>query len=100
MNKDLEEFVNNLLNEKNLPDNLPADVRDQMSRDLSERVEERIKAVIVSNLPEQYHEDLISLNSKGDNDQEVQQFIQGKIPNLDAVVAAELVRFRNTYLGI
>ena len=99
MNKDLEEFVNSLLNEKNLPDNLPDDVREQMSNDLCERVEARIKAVIAASLPEQYHEELMALNSKEGNDQEVQKFIQDKVPNLDAVVATELVKFRNTYLG-
>lgn len=94
----LESFVDRLIEEKNY-ENLDAEVLSQMKEDLFERVEDRINAAIVNNLPENKYDEFERLLDEAD-DQELQKFCQDNIPNLAEIIAEELLAFRKTYLNI
>lgn len=52
-NLDLKSFVDRLIGEKKLPENLEKEVIEEIKKDLLTRVEERINAVIINNLSEE-----------------------------------------------
>ena len=94
----LNEFVQRLIQEKNFQ-NLDEEILKQLASDLSERVEDRINATILQNMPPvklEIFNDLLDSATEG----EIQLFCQDNIPNLDEVIAEALVDFRNTYLNL
>lgn len=95
---DLLAFVDELIRDKNLPASNEA-VREQMRNDLLDRIEDRINAVVLRFLPPEKLEELEQKMSADASDEDVQGFIREHIPDLDVKVAAELVAFRQTYLG-
>lgn len=98
-NKDLnlEDFVDKLLEEKNLPKDLDQDIITEMKMDLLKRADNRINAVIVANLPEDKLEEFSSLLDQDDS-LKVQTFLEDNIPDLLELIASELLDFRQTYL--
>lgn len=93
----IDQFVEKLIQEKGIKET-DQQILAEIKKDLTKRVEDRIKAVIVKNLPESK---LSEFESKLDApDAEMQEFIAKAIPNLKEVIALELLRFRNTYLNI
>lgn len=94
----LEIFVSNLVAEKGF-ENLDAEVLAQIKVDLLDRVEDRINAVIVANMPADVLEYFEKLVDRGDT-QEIQSFCAHHIPGLDEIIAKELVEFRKTYLNL
>lgn len=97
MDEQLIPFINRLIAEKGL-DYLEDDVLDEMRADIYASLQERINAVIVTKLPA---EKLPEFEDKMENatDDELQQFVKEYIPNLDEVIAAELVLFKEIYLN-
>ena len=93
----LEDFVDRLVAEKGMT-NLDAEVLAQVKQDLLDRVEDRINALIVEKLPPESLEDFERLLNGG-GEKEIQSFCSKHIPNLDQVIAAELLAFRQTYLS-
>ena len=96
---DLQVFVDRLVEEKKFPESLEKEVIAEIKKDLMKRVEERIHAVIISNLSE---EKLEEFNNKLDgdlSDEEIQDFCTKNIPDLPQLIASELVVFRDTYIG-
>lgn len=94
----VQAFVNKLIEEKNITDVEP-EVLEQMKKDLLERVEKRVDAVVIEQLsPEQLAEFEKLLD--GSDESTLKNFCQNAIPNLNELIAAELLNFRTTYLGI
>lgn len=96
---DLKMFVDRLYVEKKFPEDLEKEVVDQIKSDLMSSVEKRINAVIVTNLSE---EKLVEFNKMLDGDitdVEMQKFCSDNIPNLDQLIASELIVFKDTYLS-
>lgn len=98
-NVDLGDYVERLMDEKKLPENLDAGLVEQMKADLTERVEDRINAVIIANLSEKALEEFNDLLDSDKKDAEVQEFLEKNIPNLAQLVATELIVFRQTFLS-
>jgi hypothetical protein len=98
MKYDISTFVDDLLEVKNLSD-LDEQVLEQMKKDLQKRVENRINAVIATNIPEASREEFEKLIDSDASDEEVSKFCSDKIPNLQDLIATDLVRFRNVYVG-
>lgn len=93
----LEQYVDKLLSEKQLPD-LGPEVIAQMKSDLLSRVEDRINAALIEHLnPDQMKEfdSLLETNNEAD----VQDFLKRAIPDLETVIATALINFRAIYLG-
>ncbi|OGZ01202.1 MAG: hypothetical protein A2946_01730 [Candidatus Liptonbacteria bacterium RIFCSPLOWO2_01_FULL_53_13] len=93
----IEKFVDLLVTEKGLG-NLDPEVLAQVKRDLSSRAEDRVNAVILSKMPPENLEAFEKLLDDG-SAEDVQAFCAKNIPDLDQVVAAELLAFRTTYLA-
>lgn len=95
---DLEDFTENLLRQKGLID-LSADTLRQMKLDLVTRLEKVTNGVIVANLKD---DDLKEFESMLDNDappEDVQGFVERKIPDLDQKLGLAYMKFRDIYLG-
>lgn len=93
----LSQFIDRLIEEKGMT-NLDRDVLDQVKKDLLSRLEDRINAVILANIPPENLEFFEKMLDRSD-EKEIQSFCQRNIADLDNLVAAELVSFRKTYLG-
>ena len=98
-NLDLKNFVDRLVEEKKLPESLEKEVVEEIKKDLSTRVEERINAVIVNNLSEEKLGEFNDMLDKNANDKEMQDFCLKNIADLPQLIASELIVFRDTYLG-
>jgi predicted DNA-binding protein (UPF0278 family) len=98
MNYDINTFVDELIEAKNLA-GVDAQILEQMKKDLLDRVENRINAVIATNMPESAQAEFEKLIDSDSSDEEVTKFCSDKIPNLTELVSADLVQFRGVYLG-
>ena len=90
-------FIERLMEEKNFGDIKP-ETRGQIKEDLLGRVEDRINATILENIPAEKMEEFSRLIEAGDAES-VQVYCQKNIPDLDNVIAEALVSFRSTYLN-
>ncbi len=95
---DLSQFVDKLMEEKDLGD-IDEGVRLQMRKDLLERVEDRINAMVIEKIPVERMEEFDDLLNKGTME-EVVKFCAENISGLDQLVAAELIAFRERYLEL
>jgi ATP phosphoribosyltransferase len=93
----IDDYINLIIKDKGLDSESP-EVLAQIKSDLSESIENRINAMIITNIPEDKLEDFEkALDS---NDQEkIQAYIKKEIPDIDQKVALELAHFRAFYLG-
>lgn len=95
---DLQMFVDTLVSEKREFEGLEHEVIAQIKRDLLSRVEDRINAVVINNIPEDKLSDFEKLTESG-TDEEIQAFTLKVIPDLAERIASELIVFKQTYLG-
>lgn len=96
-NKSLDEFVDRLVREKGIrveEDSILAQVKE----DLLERVEDRINATILQHMPADKLQEFNELLEFA-REEEIQEYCQKNIPNLDEIVARELLDLRDTYLN-
>lgn len=93
-------FVNKLLEERGVSAlGLEAEVLNQMREDLLSRVEDRINATILANLPADKLPELEGLLDQNSLEP-VQDFCQKNVANLNELIAQELLMFRSTYLNL
>ncbi len=95
--KTIADFVSEMVKEKNF-ENLEPDVLEQVKKDLQDRVEDHINAAILSNIPEDKLEEFEKLLDL-ENDVRLQEFVSQTVPNLDVLVASELLNFRSLYVN-
>ena len=98
-NLDLAMFVARLVEEKKFPESLEKEVIDQIKADLLSRVENRMKAVIISNLTPEKLEEFNKLSEDNISDEDMQNFCAENIPNLSQLIASELIIFKQKYLS-
>ena len=92
----IDNFVENLIKEKGLPDLDPA-IMDQMKADLKERVSNRVNAAIIAKMPPDQL-DVFEKKMDAGDEQDLENYIAAQIPDLENVLAQELLEFRVTYL--
>jgi hypothetical protein len=95
--KSIEEFVDRLIQDKGFNEQDP-DVITQMRLDLVDRVENRINAMILSNIKPEKIDDFKKVLDDG-SEEKIQEFVKNDVPDIDEKVAAELLTFKNIYLG-
>lgn len=95
--KNIEEFVDRLIQDKGFNETDP-DVIAQMRLDLIDRVENRINAMILSNIKPENIEGFKKILDEGSEEQ-IQEFVKNDVPNIEEKVASELLTFKNIYLG-
>lgn len=96
---DLVAFVDRLIVEKKLPADLEKEVVDQIKSDLLSKVEDRVNAVIISNLSEDKLDEFNKLLDSDISDEEMQKFCSDNIPDLPQLLASELIVFKQSYLS-
>ena len=97
-NIDLHTFIDKIVSEKREFEGLEPAVILQIKSDILSRVEDRINATIVNNIPEDKIADFEKLTENG-TDEEIQAFCNATIPDLAELIASELILFRQTYLA-
>lgn len=97
-NMDLHSFIDKLVSEKREFEGLEPEVIKQIKSDLLERLEDRINALIVNNIPEDKISEFEKISGSG-TDEEVQSFCAENIPELEQLIASELIVFKQTYLS-
>jgi len=94
----LDKFVDELLVAQGI-DGVDPEVREQLVEDLTTRLNDRLEAAMVAELPEDKLPELERLLDHGNNEVELQKFFADNIPNLPALLARELAAFRQDYLS-
>ncbi|HNW20032.1 MAG TPA: DUF5663 domain-containing protein [bacterium] len=94
----LDKFVDELLVAQGI-DQLEPEIRDQLVQDLTDRLNDRLEAAIVAELPEEKLPELEVIIDKKAGNEELQKFFAQNIPDLPAILARELAAFRQSYLG-
>lgn len=95
--KNLDEFIDQLVEEKGF-DTKDPEVITQIKADLMSRLEDRINAMILRNMPEDLlseFEQIMVSNKEG----EVEAFVQKNIPDMEEKLVTELLTFKNVYLS-
>lgn len=95
----LEEFAENLLQEKDLI-NVDEVTRSQMREDLVERLEQVTDRVVVDNIPPEKLFEFEKLIDKNPKPAEVQKFVSENVPNLEEKLTEAYFNFRKLYLGL
>ena len=96
--KDLPSYVKWVIDQKPELKNTPEDVKVELQSQLEDRLDDLINAAIIENLPDSELDYFQHLLNNG-TDQQIQDFCQQNIPDMDEVVAGVLIQFRNDYLG-
>lgn len=96
--KNIDDFVEKLLQAKNLPTVNEA-VRSEMKKDLSKRVVDRINAIIATHMPDDKLDEFEKLLDSKADDETVQNFCKEQIPDLQALITIELAKFQSIYLS-
>jgi len=97
-NLGLEEFVDRLVVERNFGE-LDSAVLAQIKADLVDRLEDRINARILERMPADQLGEFEQMLDHADGPA-LQQFVASHIPDLQDLVATELLGFRTTYLNV
>lgn len=95
---DLEDFAENLLRQKGLID-LSADTLRQMKLDIVTRLEKVTNGVMVANLKDDDLKEFESMLDKDAPPEDIQGFVERKIPDLDQKLGLAYMKFRDIYLG-
>lgn len=93
---DLSTFAEKLLADRGVQ-GIDPEVLNEMKEDLQQRVEERVNLTLVRAMPPEKMEEFERLVNSGDMEQ-IAAFCTQNIPNLEQVIASELLNFRTSYL--
>ncbi len=96
----MEQFIKQLLADKDLPTNLDDKVRAQLEHDLTSRATDFLNKRMIEALSDddvKAFEKLI--DEQPDNAVAVQEFIDKHVPNKEQLAATALLEFRALYLG-
>lgn len=93
----IDVFVDRLIEEKKFV-NVDSETLRQIKEDLLERVEDRINAITLENMPKEKLEEFNELLNNA-NMEDIQKFCQDNISNLNEIITKELLNFRNIYLN-
>lgn len=95
--KNFDDFIDQLIRDKGLDSEEP-EVVAQIKSDLSDSLENRINAMIITNIPEDKLSDFEKLLDGKDGDK-IQEYIKKTIPSFEEKLAMELAEFRSFYLA-
>lgn len=96
--QEIRTFLEGLLRDAGMT-TLDDQMRDEMIKELFARLDNHITATIVDNLPDEHIEEFISMNEQKKPSEEINKFIQDKMPNAQEVFSKAFMDFRDLYLG-
>lgn len=94
----LDTFVDSLIEEKGMSD-LDPRMLAEMKNDLLNRIEDRLNMIIIKNMPGVNIAEFEKMMDDNIPDEDLQKYCEEKIPDLTALVAVDLAKFRDVYLG-
>lgn len=97
-NTALIQFVDSLIDQKEFPD-LSPEVREEIKRDLLERVDSFITAKLIAALSDDDVASFEQMLNDGKSQEELQQFMQSHVSNPTELVTEALTEFKGVYLG-
>jgi hypothetical protein len=96
----MDEFIQQLLAERGIPESVDEETRQQLAEDLSSRLNDFINKRLIESMPEdvlaKFEEQLDSGNATTES---LQQFVADNLPDKEQVTANALMEFRALYLG-
>jgi hypothetical protein len=95
---DIYNFLTNLIKEAGLIE-FDETTHNEMLKELYARLDHHIASTIIENLPEDAIEEFIVMNEQQKPQQEIEQYLQSKIPDVQQVMTKAFMDFRNLYLG-
>lgn len=95
--KNIEEFIDRIVAEKGF-DHKDPEVIAQIKADLMSRLEDKINAMILSNLPGDKLEEFDKL-LEANNEEATDTFLTNNIPDIEEKLATEMLEFKSIYLG-
>lgn len=98
MNNELLNFVQEIINSKPEFSELDPETKEELTKDLLESAENRVKSIILTNTQEDKLEELEILMNEN-NEEKLQEFYKQNIPNLSALIASELIALRSMYIA-
>ncbi len=95
---EMRTYIIGLLNDASMGDMDP-DLREEMIKEIFERLDKYITSVIIENLSAESVETFIKMNEEKRSQAEIQKFMMENIPNATEVMTKAFVDFRELYLG-
>lgn len=74
-------------------------MREEMVKELYVRLDNYLATVIAESLPSEHFDEFIKMNEEKKSREEVEKFLQDKVPNVSEVFAKAFADFRAMYLG-
>lgn len=93
------QYIDRLIAEKNFPA-LTDEVRSQIKKDLLDRLNDTINAKVITALSDEDLAGFEKLIDQNASQEDVQKYIEEKIPDSTTFLAGVLLEFRKSYLGI
>jgi len=97
-NPPLYAFLDSCLFDKGIKD-IPEELREQMITDLSDRLQQWLMQSVFAHLPEAAAPEMDKLMDKGASQEEIMEFLQTRVPNINKIFEEEMVKFKQAYLG-
>lgn len=95
----LSKFINDIIDAKNFK-TLDGDVRQQLEKDLKNRLLDQIDRAVLGALPENKIDGFNDLLDRNASQQEVQQYIANSGVDTKKITLETMLRFRSLYLGV
>lgn len=95
---DVRSFLEGILKDANMSI-LDEETHEDMLQEVYSRLDNFLASVVVQNLPPEHLEQFIKMNEEKKSREEVQQFLQEKVPNIQEIFTRAFMEFRDLYLG-
>lgn len=96
--QDVRAFIESILTDSSMSA-MDDQVKEEMVKELFVRLDNYIATVVVEYLPSEYFDEFIKMNEEKKSREEVEKFLQEKVPNVQEVFAKAFADFRTMYLG-
>lgn len=95
----IDEFIDKLIEDKGFTDLLP-DVKDQLKKDISMRLDDFIAARVIAALSDEDLATFEQMLKDGKSKEEIQQFTSSHVTDFTEFLTNVLLEFRGVYLGV
>ncbi len=95
----MDQFIQQLLTDKGIPQDLDEETKQQLVHDLSDRAADLINKRLVESMTPEAVEGLDKLLDENPDPVAAQNYISSNVPNAEQVTTQALLEFRALYLG-
>lgn len=94
----LNEYVESLMAERGISDDVPQEVRERMKKDVLERLNNFFISRVIESVPAEKIDEIDKIIQAGDSEK-TWQYIHSNVPNFDKLSFDVLADFRSKYLA-